>query len=46
MKVAQIAATILLPAITAVHLKLEAKIPGADQATLEKLAGLAKAGGP
>ncbi len=33
-------------AITAVHLKLEAKIPGADQATLEKLAGMAKAGCP
>ena len=28
-------------AITAVHLKLEAKIPGTDQATLEKLAGMA-----
>lgn len=33
-------------AITAVHLKLEAKIPGADQATFEKLAGMAKAGCP
>jgi len=33
-------------AITAVHLKLEAKIPGADQATLEKLSGMAKAGCP
>ena len=33
-------------AITAVHLTLEAKIPGADQGTLEKLAGMAKAGCP
>jgi osmotically inducible protein OsmC len=33
-------------AITAVHLKLEAKIPGADQATFEKLTGMAKAGCP
>ena len=33
-------------AITEVHLKLEAKVPGADQATLEKLAGMAKAGCP
>jgi osmotically inducible protein OsmC len=33
-------------AITAVHLTLRAKIPGADQATLDKLAGLAKAGCP
>lgn len=33
-------------AITAVHLKLEAKIPGVDQATFEKLAGMAKAGCP
>ena len=33
-------------AITAVHLTLEAKIPGADQATFEKLAGMAKAGCP
>ncbi len=33
-------------AITAVHLKLEAKIPGADQETFEKLAGMAKAGCP
>jgi osmotically inducible protein OsmC len=33
-------------AITAVHLKLEATIPGADRATFEKLAGLAKAGCP
>ena len=33
-------------AITAVHLTLAAKIPGADQATLEKLAGMAKAGCP
>ena len=33
-------------AITAVHLKLEAKIPGADQATFERLAGMAKAGCP
>ena len=32
--------------ITAVHLKLEAKIPGVDQATFEKLAGMAKAGCP
>jgi osmotically inducible protein OsmC len=33
-------------AITAVHLTLSAKIPGADQATFEKLAGMAKAGCP
>ena len=33
-------------AITAVHLKLEAKIPGADQETFEKLAGMAKVGCP
>lgn len=33
-------------AITAVHLKLEARIPGADQATLERLAAMAKAGCP
>jgi lipoyl-dependent peroxiredoxin len=33
-------------AITASHLTLRAKIPGADQATLEKLAAKAKAGCP
>ena len=33
-------------AITAVHLTLKAKIPGADHATFEKLAGMAKAGCP
>jgi osmotically inducible protein OsmC len=33
-------------AITAVHLTLKAKIPGADQAAFEKLAGMAKAGCP
>ncbi len=33
-------------AITAVHLTLQAKIPGADQATFEKLAAMAKAGCP
>jgi lipoyl-dependent peroxiredoxin len=33
-------------AITAVHLTLKAKVPGADQATLENLAGKAKAGCP
>jgi lipoyl-dependent peroxiredoxin len=33
-------------AITAVHLTLTAKIPGADQATFEKLSGMAKAGCP
>jgi osmotically inducible protein OsmC len=33
-------------AITAVHLTLQAKIPGADQATFEGLAGMAKAGCP
>ncbi len=33
-------------AITAVHLTLKAKIPGADQATFETLAGKAKAGCP
>ncbi|MES2259678.1 MAG: OsmC family protein [Pseudomonadota bacterium] len=32
--------------ITAVHLTLKAKIPGADQATFEELAGKAKAGCP
>ncbi len=32
--------------ITAVHLELKAKIPGADQATLDRLAGKAKAGCP
>src|SRR4051812_47650173 len=32
--------------ITAVHLDLKAKIPGADQAKLEELAGKAKAGCP
>src|SRR6266403_1092367 len=33
-------------AITAVHLTLKAKVPGADQATFEKLAATAKAGCP
>ncbi len=33
-------------AITAVHLMLQAEIPGTDQATFEKLAGMAKAGCP
>ncbi len=33
-------------AITSVHLTLKAKIPGADQATFERLAGMAKAGCP
>ncbi len=33
-------------AITAVHLELSAKVPGADQATFEKLAGTAKANCP
>src|SRR5271167_158112 len=33
-------------AISAVHLTLRAKIPGADQATFEKLTGMAKAGCP
>ena len=33
-------------AITAVHLTLQARIPGADQATFEKLTGMAKAGCP
>jgi lipoyl-dependent peroxiredoxin len=33
-------------AITAVHLRLKAKVPGADQATFEKLAVKAKAGCP
>lgn len=33
-------------AITAVHLTLKAKIPGADQASFEKLTGMAKAGCP
>ncbi|HLZ66377.1 MAG TPA: OsmC family protein [Aliidongia sp.] len=33
-------------AITAVHLTLQAKIPGADQAAFEKLTGMAKAGCP
>jgi osmotically inducible protein OsmC len=33
-------------AITAVHLTLKAKIPGADQATFEKLTGMAKADCP
>lgn len=33
-------------AITAVHLTLKAKIPGADQSTFEKLAGKAKVGCP
>jgi osmotically inducible protein OsmC len=33
-------------AITAVHLSLKAKVPGADQSKLEELAGRAKAGCP
>src|SRR5580692_6177042 len=33
-------------AITAVHLTLKAKVPGADQATFERLAATAKAGCP
>ncbi len=33
-------------AITAAHLTLKAKIPGADQATFEKLSSVAKAGCP
>src|SRR6516162_3048965 len=33
-------------AITAIHLTLNAKIPGADQATFEQLAAKAKAGCP
>ena len=33
-------------AITSVHLTLKAKIPGADQAKFEELAGMAKAGCP
>jgi lipoyl-dependent peroxiredoxin len=33
-------------AITAVHLILEARIPGTDVATFDKLAGMAKAGCP
>jgi osmotically inducible protein OsmC len=33
-------------AITSVHLTLKAKVPGADQATFETLAGKAKAGCP
>ncbi len=33
-------------AITSIHLTLTAKIPGADQATFEQLAGKAKAGCP
>jgi osmotically inducible protein OsmC len=33
-------------AITAVHLTLTAKVPGADQATFEKLTAVAKAGCP
>jgi lipoyl-dependent peroxiredoxin len=33
-------------AITAVHLNLEARVPGADQAKFEELAGKAKAGCP
>jgi osmotically inducible protein OsmC len=33
-------------AITAVHLSLKAKVPGADQAKLEELAEKAKAGCP
>jgi osmotically inducible protein OsmC len=33
-------------AITAVHLTLKAKIPGADQKTFEELANKAKAGCP
>ena len=33
-------------AITSVHLPLNAKIPGADQAKFQELAGMAKAGCP
>jgi osmotically inducible protein OsmC len=33
-------------AITAVHLALTAKIPGADKAKFDELAGMAKAGCP
>ena len=33
-------------AITAIHLTLKGKVPGADQATFESLAGKAKAGCP
>jgi osmotically inducible protein OsmC len=33
-------------AITHVHLEVEAKVPGADQATFERIAGAAKAGCP
>ncbi|QEL14716.1 OsmC family protein [Limnoglobus roseus] len=33
-------------AVTAVHLTLKGKVPGADQATFEQLAGKAKAGCP
>ena len=33
-------------AITSVHLTLDAKIPGADEATFEKLVAMAKAGCP
>lgn len=33
-------------AITSIHLTLKAKVPGADQATFEALAGKAKAGCP
>ena len=33
-------------AITAIHLTLQAKVPGADQATFESLAAKAKAGCP
>ena len=33
-------------AITSVHLTLKAKVPGADKATFDKLAGMAKAGCP
>jgi osmotically inducible protein OsmC len=32
--------------ITGVHLRLKAKIPGADQETFQRLAGMAKAGCP
>ncbi|MGC9197262.1 MAG: OsmC family protein [Syntrophobacteraceae bacterium] len=32
--------------ITGIHLRLKAKIPGADQETFQKLAGMAKAGCP
>jgi osmotically inducible protein OsmC len=33
-------------AITSVHLSLQAKVPGADNAKFQELAGLAKAGCP